>query len=162
MTRTGDPLAGLRGYHLPEPVGWWPPAPGWWALLAIALALLLLVLVLRRRARRRRMPASLAVNELDLLRAGYRRDGDACAYVRGLSELLRRFALARFPGESPAGLAGEDWLRFLAAKDGGDSFSAGIGRRLLDAPYRPQPALDPDLLAAAAERWIRRNRGARS
>ena len=29
---TPDPLAGLRGYHLPEAVSWWPPGPGWWLL----------------------------------------------------------------------------------------------------------------------------------
>ena len=27
----------LRDLHLPEAIGWWPLAPGWWILIAIAL-----------------------------------------------------------------------------------------------------------------------------
>jgi len=159
MIGAADPLAGLRDYHLPEPIGWWPPAPGWWLLLGLVVALLALVLVLRRRARRRRQPTALAVRELAALRAHYRRDGDGPAYIRGLSQLLRRFVLARFPGESPEGLCGEAWLAFLASKDDGDTFSRGVGRRLLDAPYRSHPELDPTELERAAAHWIRRNRG---
>ena len=27
----------LRDLHLPEAIGWWPLAPGWWLVIAIAL-----------------------------------------------------------------------------------------------------------------------------
>ena len=27
----------LRDLHLPEAVGWWPLAPGWWGVIALAL-----------------------------------------------------------------------------------------------------------------------------
>ncbi|MBT3527943.1 MAG: DUF4381 domain-containing protein, partial [Porticoccaceae bacterium] len=34
----GDPLAELRGIHLPDPISWWPLAPGWWVLIVIFIA----------------------------------------------------------------------------------------------------------------------------
>ena len=30
----------LRDLHLPDAIGWWPLAPGWWAALAIVVAVL--------------------------------------------------------------------------------------------------------------------------
>ena len=30
-----DPLAQLRDIHLPEPILWWPLAPGWWVLIVL-------------------------------------------------------------------------------------------------------------------------------
>ncbi len=40
-------------------------------------------------------------------------DGNDLELVRGLSRLLRRFALARFPRTMVAGLTGDAWLGFL-------------------------------------------------
>jgi len=152
-----DPLAGLRGYHLPEPVSWWPPAPGWWVLAGLAVLVCLMVLGWLLRRRRRRAAARLALGELAALRAAYQRDADPARFARGLSRLLRRFALARFPRGEVAGLAGQRWLGFLDAHGGAGRFREGPGRLLADAPYRPRAEIPADELAALAEAWIRAN-----
>ena len=158
----GDPLAELRGYHLPDPVSWWPPAPGWWllALLMAGLLVLMAIWLLRiwRQNRVARAAPRAALDELAALRAAYTREGDVAAYARGLSRLLRRFALARFPRRAVAGLSGEDWLAFLDAHGGEGRFQAGPGRELLAAPYRPAGELAVGELAALVEEWIERNR----
>ena len=39
-----NPLDQLRDIHLPEPISWWPPAPGWWILAVASCALLAWIL----------------------------------------------------------------------------------------------------------------------
>ena len=152
-----DPLAELRGYHLPDPISWWPPAPGWWLLALLGLSLLVLLVGWLVRRHRRGAAARAAQAELAALRAALAQDGDAAACARGLSRLLRRFALVRFPRRAVAGLSGEAWLAFLDAQGGGGRFQSGPGRLLLDAPYRPPQDLPIAELASLVEDWIRRN-----
>jgi hypothetical protein len=157
-----DALSGLRGYHLPEPVSWWPPAPGWWllALLALLTALALLAVAWRRYRHRAALRAALA--ELDSLGRDHG-DADPAALARQLSRLLRRFALTRYPRHEVAGLSGDDWLRFLDAHGGGKAFTEGAGRLLKEAPYRP--AGDSSAfreLAALARSWVLHNAAART
>jgi hypothetical protein len=159
---TMDPLADLRDWHLPDPVSWWPPAPGWWLLTAVVL--LLAVWLARRLARRHQCgaPARRALLELSALRAGLAADGDTRAYAAGLSGLLRRLALARFPRDQVAGLIGQAWLDFLDATGGGQGFRQGPGQALAGLAFsgdlgdldRP----DPDALAELVATWIRANR----
>ncbi len=160
-----DPLADLRGYHLPDPVSWWPPAPGWWLLALLVLTLGVLLILWGIRQRRRGAAARAAQAELTALRATLAQDGDTAAFARGLSRLLRRFALVRFPRRAVAGLGGEEWLAFLDGKGGAGRFQSGPGRLLLKAPYQPPPeapVLDQSVeeLAALIQDWIRRNRRA--
>lgn len=152
-----DPLAQLRDYHLPEPVSWWPPAPGWW-LLALLLLLAIGAAVRWSLAYRRRVAARRsALRELQTLRAAHDAAGNDATLVRGLSRLLRRFALARFPRERVAGLTGETWLRFLDRYSADRPFTHGVGRALLEAPYRPDATLAAAELTDLVERWIRGN-----
>jgi len=156
-----DPLAGLRGYHLPDPVGWWPPAPGWWVLAVLVLVLLAVLIHWAARRHRRYAAARQALKELSRLREGLAADGDPVGFVRGLSRLLRRFALVRFPRRDVAGLAGDAWLAFLDSTGGNGRFRSGPGRLLADAPYRPTTEIPVDSLAELAEDWIGRNREVR-
>ena len=158
---TAEALAGLRAYHLPEAPSWWPPAPGWWglALLLLLAGTLLAWWMLRRR--RRRAAYRQALDELHALRAALESRHDVAAFVRGLSTLLRRYAIALFPRHQVAALSGEDWLRFLDRHADGSPFLHGAGRQLLDAPYRRQPAAATAELAALVEDWIQRNREVR-
>ena len=62
-----DPLAALHPLREPLPIGWWPPAPGWWLLAGLALAALLLLAwhALRRyRANAYRRQALFRLTEL--------------------------------------------------------------------------------------------------
>jgi hypothetical protein len=161
---TPDPLAGLRAYHLPAPMGWWPPAPGWWFVLLLAVAALGAALLLRRRRVARSRPAHLALTELAALRARWVADADDLAFVRALSALLRRYALARFPADDAAGLSGDDWLAYLRGKCADapaqvrEMLAGSLGRALTEAPYRSTADINAPALADAAA-WLFRHGG---
>ena len=71
--------------------------------------------------------------------------------------LVRRTALAAFPRESVAPLAGLAWLAFLDRSYGGQGFSEGAGRLLANAPYQRAVPDREQLraLAALVRQWIR-------
>jgi hypothetical protein len=156
-----DPLAQLRDIHSPDPIGWWPPAPGWWLLAALLLAGLALAGWLLYRQYRRNGYRRAAGRELSQAWACLQEQGDADGYVHDLSQILRRTALAAYPAHLVNGLHGQSWLRFLdqTSKNPGDDFSAGAGRDLLVLPYRPVPA-DKDLrpLHELAMTWLAEHR----
>jgi hypothetical protein len=147
----------LRGLHLPEPVGWWPLAPGWWLLIGIlAVAAGLLVRAwLRRRAQsaaRRR-----ALRQLELSRSAYASHGNPVVLGAEVSALLRRTMLAYAPRSEVAGLTGDAWLAWLDRDLDEPRFRQGAGRSLLELPYRKPETLAADvdvdaMLAAVRER----------
>ena len=146
-------LEGLRDIHLPPPVSWWPPAAGWWLSLLLVIVALAAVVWWWRSTRLRRA----ALRELRQLHAAHA--DDPATFAAQLSILLRRCAVARFPREEAAGRVGEAWLRFLDRSGGTTEFTAGAGRVLMTAPYRPDESVDIHALNRATERWIRRAMG---
>ena len=153
----GNPDLVLRDIHAAPPPDFWPPAPGWWvvALLALlALALLGRWLYRRYVIWRRRRFVLVALKEV---RKTFDQDGNAAQFAAGLSMLLRRVALARFPRATVAGLSGARWLCFLDETGGGGRFANGPGSVLLSAPYAPHTALDGKALYTLVKDWIKRN-----
>jgi len=154
-------LAQLADIHLPQPVGFWPPAPGWW------LAALLLLAGLwfgGRRALafwRRRRNCRQALLELERVFDDFA-DADAeqpsmanprC--VNAVNSVLRRVALTHFPDASVAGLGGEDWIRFLRANGDSTQLDRELAQALSEGRFQPSLAVDTDRLEAFGREWIR-------
>lgn len=135
----------LRDLHLPEPVGWWPLAPGWWVLIAIALfglGYLARLAWLRWRSNRLRR---IALRELSVLARDYEQGAELVALSKRLSELLRRAMLAYAPRREVAGLTGAAWLGWLDRGLDDRPFTTGAGRVLEELPYRREQAEDAAL-----------------
>lgn len=141
----------LRDIHLPPPPGWWPPAPGWWIVAALVLLAAIYISIKVYIATRRRHVRRTILGELDRCIADSRDDSSALA--ASLSLFLRRVALRSTP--AAAAYSGERWVSYLDRQVGTDDFSRGIGRVLLDAPFRPQPTYDTAALTALVRRFTR-------
>lgn len=123
----------LRDIHLPDPIGWWPLAPGWWGLLVLLTLLIgILVYVIRRRRRVRQIQLALA----ELTRLEANPDLSAREKLEALSILMRRVALTLYPREEVAGRVGADWLNWLNWAAGEPLFENEAGRLITDLPYR--------------------------
>jgi hypothetical protein len=164
-----NPLSELADIHLPGAVSWWPPAPGWWILLALILAGIAWAVVLWLKRRHQKMLLQGAIDELDATWRLYlsksapdhkqmtdRRGQEAVKLLNGINAVLRRVALVHYPAEDIAGLTGNDWLAFLDSCDNSSHFSSKTGKVLGDALYRASYKEDPAPVYRLAKAWIHR------
>ncbi len=148
----------LLDIHAPPAPSWWPPAPGWWLLALVALAASLMLMAYLRRHLKQAATRRLFVAELDNLRARFPASKQNAARVAGLAVLLRRIATHYVP--AARSLQGEAWLQYLDGRLADRPFSTGVGRLLLDAPYRPEVSSEDanalfDLTRTHLSRWAR-------
>lgn len=139
----------IRDLHLPDAIGWWPLAPGWWLLIALGVAAFTWLLVKAYRAWDRSAARRHALRQLEACCADYSQHGNAVRLGAQLSELVRRTMLAYAPRGDVAGLTGRAWLEWLDRDLDRSHFVEGDGRQLVDWPYRaPDAAIErSDVLA---------------
>ncbi len=125
----------LRDLHLPEMIGWWPVAPGWWLLFG--LLLFGLGFIAWRALQKYRMNADRrrALSQLRRLQAEYDHSHDAVSLGVEISELLRRAMLAYARRDEVAGLTGTNWLEWLDQGLTSKAFTDGPGRNIESLPY---------------------------
>lgn len=143
MNDSSASLDRLHDLALPPQVSWWPPAPGWYVV--IALVLVLLTIAISRAVRRWQANAyrRAALHELKSLET-----------PAAIAELLRRTALAIAPRPSVAEKSGSAWLDWLAAQLH-EPMPESVRVQLTTGVYaRPSTAPDLTHLRAYATRWI--------
>ena len=148
----------LRDLHLPEAVGWWPPAPGWWVLLALVIILLGFLLRAWLRVRACGAARRFALRELSAIEREYEESKNPVEFGAHLSELLRRTMLAYAPRHDVAGLTGDAWLEWLDQGLAQPLFSNGPGRQIVELPYKnpgdEMNVADVDRLMAAVRHRV--------
>ncbi len=147
-------LAKLHDLHLPDPIGWWPMAAGWYLLIIFALVLSALLIYSLRRFNENGRAKREALLLLRDYEQEYQRGADSQFISMKISELLRRVALVYFPRAEVAGLKGKAWLDFLTNTSKGIDFKI-ISDYLLALPYQPAKEIDLEPLFITAKRWIR-------
>lgn len=129
----------LRDLHLPDAIGWWPLAPGWWGVIAVFVVVAAYVAWRMFRRWQINAPRRYAMRELARYEAEYLEHRNPVRLGKQLSELLRRGMLAYAPREEVAGLTGDEWLTWLDLGMPLPYFHTEGGKSLLSLPYR-----DPD------------------
>ena len=156
-----QPTLELRDIHLPEPISWWPLAPGWWILAAGILLLFIIAFIFRKVYQARQIKRDIAA-ELERIKQRYSDTQSNVELARSLSILLRRVSITCHPDHDVAGMTGEDWLHWLDqvqhnVKANKTSFVSDTGRLLLSAPYLPDDAVidfDAQALIELCESWL--------
>lgn len=154
-------LAQLADIHLPEPVSFWPPAPGWWvlALLLLIAAGLLLRQVLALRTRKK--ICDYALGELDkcyqALGQNEEQSGDErqLRYVNQVNSVLRRVALVHFPQANVASLGGKAWVDFIREKGESSLLNEELAAALAHGRFQTRCEVDAEALHAMSHAWVR-------
>jgi hypothetical protein len=147
MNNAATSLDRLHDLVLAPAVSWWPPAPGWYVVLAMALVL---VFALVRRARKHW--------QADAYRRAALRELDSLEDATAMAELLRRTALAIAPRHVIAEHTGPAWADWLA-KQCAEAMTDAVRSLLIAGVYAPRsrPA-DLEALRRYVRCWIERHR----
>ncbi|EWC40295.1 DUF4381 family protein [Pseudomonas stutzeri] len=162
-----NPLDQLAPLIQPEPIAWWPPAPGWWLLGLLSMLCLAALWRTRHRLHKPRLRTSPepelepqrreALIELSRLSKPYGGQ-PASQWLQQLNALLKRLCRIRYPDDHPHTLSGRAWLAFLDNR----CPAAGLTRWmvLVEGTYRAECRLDDkaiDGLEQAVDIWIRKH-----
>lgn len=144
----------IRDIHVPETIGWFPPAIGWWILaIVIPICVFFLIIIIKRL--RQKTAVKLARKLIKQLE-----HDDKLSDIQKVCELsclLRRVAVnTAQKNDDVAGLTGRAWLDYLDRPLKEAGFKHGVGRCLIEAPY--QQTLSPDIdlkaLFQLAQSWL--------
>jgi Domain of unknown function (DUF4381) len=126
-----NPLPELKGIELPTPIGWWPLAWGWWALLVVFIIITVSSVIYWRKNRYRFFAKKRLAGYFD----DYQQTKNLHVYCQQAVHLLRELAITRYGRSVVSSLSGNEWIVFLNAKMKRPVFDEIIATYLTQAPF---------------------------
>jgi hypothetical protein len=148
-----DALSELHDIHLPAPISFWPPAPGYY-IIALVLILFTVVFFIRFYTRKSREIKRAALEQLSEMEQTYQNGGEAHQVAAQISVLLKQVALLYYPRETVASLQGDAWLNFLIQSSKKLDFKS-VQHELIELPFHPGENQSVTTLLSLTKRWIK-------
>ena len=146
-------IDGLRDIHLPDAISWWPPAIGWWILVALVIAAFIFIPKLYRRVTFTPLK-KVANNTFKKILVKYKNNNDDALFIVETSQLLRQIAMSYYGREDVAQLTGEKWIQALNELTEQEHFNDKIKQTLISAPYLKNSHIDAEQLINAVQNWL--------
>ena len=143
----------LRDIHLPDAVSWWPPAIGWWLLLALIILSIIFIPRLYRYLSYTPLN-KVAITSFEQITAVYNKNKDSNQLVVDTSRLLRQIAMSYYSREQVAQLTGDKWIDTLNSITTKTIFSDKLKQSIVNAPYQKQAEIDPENLIQCVNEWL--------
>lgn len=146
-------INGLRDIHLPDAISWWPPAIGWWILLAFVIAAFIFIPKLYRRMTFTPLK-KVAHNAFQNIIDKYNENNDDSVFVIKTSQFLRQTAMSYCGREGVAQLTGEKWVQALNNLTEQNYFNEELKQTLINAPYQKNVNIDAEQLINTVQNWL--------
>ncbi len=144
-------LNDLKDIHLPDPVSWWPMAPGWWLLIILILITLTAGFYYWRfwqQSLRYKKSA------LKILTTAFQSNSDDLTFLNDCAAITRRLTLSiQSKKEIPtnyAGLQGNEWQQVLQ-----QHMPEPQAELLATGRYQSSPSIDRTALYNAVKQWLK-------
>ncbi|MBV34519.1 MAG: hypothetical protein CMP47_03570 [Rickettsiales bacterium] len=155
-TQTAQLLEQLRDIHQPEPVSWWPLAPGWWIIIALVVLIAALFIIKAILKKRHYRYVRLAVKELKQLK----QTNEETRWLAKSHNLMRRLSLCYVPEDKIGRMNQQEWQSFLQATSKQSTNNQTLSEQTLNAfvdlPYKPasySETLDKDAILNEVTQW---------
>ena len=154
MNLAEQQIDGLRDIHLPDAISWWPPAIGWWILLALVIAAIIFIPKIYRRMTFTPLKkvASLTFNNII---ERHKKNNDDMRFIIETSQFLRQTAMSYYGREDVAQLTGEKWVQVLNDLTEQTHFNDELKQTLINAPYQKNSPIDVQHLIEVVKNWLK-------
>jgi len=145
-------LSGLKDLHLLTQPSVWPLAIGWWILIGTVLVLCGLILICYHIWHQR--PSVYAIRKTRKIASSI---PDDLVYLKNISQLLKRVAIAVYGRPKIASLSDQTWQDFLLS-EAPTTLTKKEAHLIAFAPYetKMKGVVDRDQLTQHLDQWIKK------